>query len=119
MDNTFTFILNISCLRLISLRVVADRKALEIHDDIGHILLDTRDRAELMENAFNLNLTNSCARKRRKHNSSQRVAERYAIASLKRFNDKASKLLIRRKLFDCDLRFVKIKHLSPSLTFVK
>ena len=52
------------------------------------ILFHTGDGTELMENTFDLYLAYCCARQRRKHNSSQRIAKCRTITSLKRLNYK-------------------------------
>ena len=51
--------------------IVRDSKALDIHDNLSYIFLDTLNGTEFMKNAFNLHLTHSSAGKRRKHNSSE------------------------------------------------
>ena len=61
-DYAFTFEFNISGLGFVGLAVVLDRQALDVHDDLGHILLDAGDGTELMQHALNLNLADSSAR---------------------------------------------------------
>ena len=61
-DYAFTFEFNISGLGFVGLAVVLDRQALDVHDDLSHILLNTGDGAELMQHALNLNLADSSAR---------------------------------------------------------
>ena len=69
-NNTFALMLDISNLWLVCLAVVLDFKTLHIHDDLCNIFFHSRDRGELVKHALNLNLTDSCTRKRRQHDSS-------------------------------------------------
>jgi hypothetical protein len=111
MHNALALELDIGRLRLIRILIVADCKAFQIHDDLGYVLLDTRNRAELMENAVNLHLADCRARKGGKHDSSEGIPQGDTIASLQRFYDKTAIPLVGRQLLDRNLRFVKIEHL--------
>ena len=71
--HTLALKLNISCLRLIGCAVVLDRQTLDVHDNLSYILLNGRNRTELMQNTVDLYLAYCCSRQRREHNSSQGI----------------------------------------------
>ena len=94
MYNSLSLILNVCGLCLIRLTVILDGKALDVHDDLRHVLLDSGNGTEFMQHTLNLDLAYRCSRQGGKHNSSQGVAKRDAIASFQRLNHKLSILLV-------------------------
>src|SRR5699024_8680188 len=114
--NTLALELNIRNLCFVCLACVADRKALQIHDDFRNVFLNARNGAEFVQNTFNLNLAYSGTRKRGKHDSSQGIAQCDSVSSFQRFYNKFAVFLIFRNLCNFNFRFVKIKHyMVPSL----
>ena len=94
MYDTLPFVLDIRRLGLIGLAVVPDGKALDVHDDFRHVFLDAGYGAELMQHAFDLDLTYCCSGQGGKHDSPQRVAQRDAVASFQRFDHEFAVLLV-------------------------
>ncbi len=94
MYNALSLIFDVRSLGFIRLTVIFDRKTLDIHNDLRHIFLDAGNRAEFMQHTLNLNLAHRRPGQGGKHNSSQRIAERNAVASFQRLNHKLSILLV-------------------------
>ena len=95
LNDAFTFVFDIGRFGFIRVRIIADGKALQVHDDFGHILLHPGNRAEFMKDAVNLYLTDSRTRQRREHDPAQGISQSDPVPSLKRFHDKSSVALIR------------------------
>ena len=60
----------------------ADSHALEVQNKISHVLANTRDRREFMDNALNLYGRNGGTLKRRQQNTAEGVADGHAKATL-------------------------------------
>ena len=63
-------------------------QALDIEDDLRHVLLDAGDGGELVLNACDLDAGSGSAGQRREHNAAKRIAQRDAVAALERLHDK-------------------------------
>src|SRR4029079_8736625 len=75
---------------------------------LGDILLDARDRRELLVDVANLDARDRGPVERRQHDPAERVAERHAVAGLKRTG---LVLGVRAGLFDgLDLRVLEFDH---------
>ena len=112
--NALTLEFNVSDFCLIGLAVVADCKALQIHDDLGNVFFHTGNRAEFMENSLDFHLADSRTRQRGEHDSSQGVAQSRSIASFQRFYNKSAVFFIIGNLCNLNFWFVEIKHTRPS-----
>ena len=66
--NALALILDVSGFHLVCIAVVLDGKALDVHDDLSHILFYSGNGTELVEDAFDLNLTYRHAGQGRQHN---------------------------------------------------
>ena len=64
MNDAFTFVFDVGSFGFIRVRIIADGKALQVHDDFGDILLHPGNRAEFMKDSVNLHLTDSRTRQR-------------------------------------------------------
>ena len=59
--STLSMILDVSDFLLVCAAVVSDRKRLDVHDNFRNILFNAGDGTELMQDAVNLDLADSCA----------------------------------------------------------
>jgi len=73
---------------LLAIGVKLERQLLDVQDDIRHVLADTRDRRELVQDAIDLDRGDRTALQRGQQHAPQRVAQRQAEAPLERFCDK-------------------------------
>ena len=89
----------------------AQRKLLDIENDVGDILAHAGDRGEFMQHAIDLDSRNSRTLKRRHQNTTKRVAERQAEAALKRFGDDGRKAL--RVMARIDFELGRLDKLFP------
>ena len=106
---------DVSCLRIISRRRIADRQVLNVQDDLRYVFLYSRNTAEFMKYSVDLDLTDRRSRKGGKHNSAKRIAKGRSIASLKRLDNETAMLLIFRHLRNGNVWNNKIEQFSPSL----
>ena len=74
--------------------VQLQRDLLQVHDDVGSVLRNIRDRSELMEDSLDLHGGDSRAFDRREQNATKGVADSGAKASLKRLSIKVT---VRRR----------------------
>ena len=70
-----------------------ERKALDVQDDVGDVLIDALDRRELVLHAVDLDGLHSGALERGEQHAAERVAKRVTIAVLKRLGDDAGNVL--------------------------
>ena len=85
-DNAFACCVDVHGLRAVTVQLCDN--TLYVENDLGYILLDTRDGRELMLNAIDLDAACSSTRKRRKQDAAQGIAQRRAITTLERLYDK-------------------------------
>ena len=70
--------------------------ALEVQDDVGDVLLDARDRRELVRDALDAHARDGGAGERGQQHAAQRVAERVAEAAVERLDREACRGSPRR-----------------------
>ena len=73
---------------------------LDVQDDLGDVLLDVLDRAELVEDAGDLDAGDGRALEGAEQDATQRVAERDAVALLERGHLEAAHVAVRLHLVD-------------------
>ena len=110
--------------RLRFARIRLEQNALEVEDDIGHILRAALDRAELVIHAANLHGRDCRAFDRRKKDATERVADRACIADFERFRDETGVCRGSRRLVLLDgLRHFEAaetdRHMLPPLKRLK
>src|SRR3954447_17935727 len=76
------------------IRVHAAHDALEVEDDVGHVLLDALDRRELVGDALYPDAGHGRTGERRQQNASQGVAERVAEAAIERLDRERAAVLV-------------------------
>src|SRR3954451_12286807 len=76
------------------IRVHAAHDALEVEDDVGHVLLDALDRRELVGDALDPHAGHGRTRKRRQQNAPQGVAERVAEAAIEWLDRERAAVLV-------------------------
>jgi hypothetical protein len=91
----------------------ADRHALEVQDDVGHVLADARHRRELVQDVVDLDAGDRRALQRAHQHAAQRVAERQAEATLERFGDDGR--LARRIVPGANLELRRLDQFLPVL----
>ena len=64
--------------------VQLDRNLLEVQNDVGHVLLHSGDRGELVQDVVDLNRGDGCSLDRRKQAAAQGVSDRRGEAALER-----------------------------------
>ena len=64
-----------------------ERDLLDVEDDVGDVLANSREARELVEHAFDLDRGDSGALQRAQEHAAQRVAQGHAEAALQRFCD--------------------------------
>ena len=67
-------------------RIRGQHESLDVQDDVADILLHTRDRGELVEDALDLHAGHRCARDGRQQGTTQRVTEGVTEAGLQRLD---------------------------------
>ena len=82
----------------------ADRELFDVEDDVGHVLANARQRAELVEHVLDLDARHRRTLQRRQQHAAQRVAERQPKATLQRLGDerRAALRVGRRLLLERD-----------------
>src|SRR3954452_23678358 len=75
-------------------RVHAAHDALEVEDDVGHVLLDALDRRELVGDALDPDAGDGRTGERGEENAAQRVAERVAEAAIERLDRERAAVLV-------------------------
>ena len=89
-------------LDLAGLAVEPADEALEVEDDVGHVLADARHRRELVGDALDLDRGDGGSLERREEHAPQAVAERVAEPAVERLDDERAKRLA--DVFGRDLR---------------
>ena len=101
----------------------AEAQLLDVQDDLGDVLLDVLDRAELVEDAVDLDAGDGGPLQRAQQDATQAVAERHAVPLLERGHLEAAQVALRVHLFDvrigrlwllCGFKFDHEKDLTPS-----
>src|SRR5438034_1238758 len=82
-------------LDLAGVGVHATDDALEVQDDVGHVLLDAGDRRELVRDPLDAHAGDRGARERGQQHPPQRVAEGVAEAAVERFDREVATVLLR------------------------
>ena len=82
----------------------AKAELLHVQDDLGHVFLDVVDRAELVEDAGDLDAGHGRALERAEQDAAQRVAERDAVAVLERLHLERAAVAIGLDLVDARAR---------------
>ena len=94
-----------------------DDELLDVQDDLGDILLHTRDGAELVQDAVEADAGDSGAGDRREQAATQRVADRVAEAGLQGLDDEAAAeladLLLGQSGTLCDEHYVFLSITCP------
>src|SRR5581483_4121055 len=67
---------------------------LQVEDDVGDVLPDTRERRELVRDSLDLHRGDGCALERREQHPAQRVAERVAEATVERLDREHAVVLV-------------------------
>ena len=81
-------------------------QALEVEDDVGDVLLDPRDRGELVRDPLDLDGGHSGALERRQQHAAQRVAEGVAEAAIERLDHEDATVVV--DLFVDDARDLEV-----------
>ena len=90
--------------------------ALQVQDDVGDVLLDARDRRELVRDALDAHARDGGARERGEQHAPQRVAERVAEAAVERLDRERATVLLHGLAGDPgDL---EVEHQSPNVVLV-
>src|SRR5215213_6455108 len=86
--------------------------ALEVEDDVGHVLLDPGDRRELVRNALDADARDGRPGERAQQHAAQRVAERVAEAAVERLDREGTAVLLDG--LGCDSGDLEIEHRGRS-----
>ena len=98
------------------IRVHAAHDALEVEDDVGHVLGDALDRRELVRNPLDPDRGHRSAREAGEQHAAQRVPECVAEAAIKRLNHELPAVLFNR--FGRDPGDLEVEHQGPNVVLV-
>src|SRR3954452_22336645 len=98
------------------IRVHAAHDALEVEDDVRHILGDALDGRELVRDPLDPDRGHSSAREAGEQHAAQRVPECVAEAAVKRLNHELSAVLLNR--FGRDPGDLEVEHQFPNFVLV-
>ena len=104
--------------RLGTITMQLGNNALNIQHDFGNVFLNARNRRKLVLHTSDLDAGRCRARQRRQQDAAQRVAQRGAVAALKRLYDELAVGTVLRELFTVNTRFFDFDHVVPSFTLV-
>src|SRR4051812_8023943 len=90
--------------------------ALQVQDDVGHVLRDALDRRELVRDPFDPDRGHRSAREAGEQHAAQRVPERVAETAIKRLNHELSAVLLNR--FGRDPGDLEVEHQFPNFVLV-
>ena len=97
-------------------RVHAAHDALEVEDDVGHVLGDALDRRELVRDPFDPDGGHRSAREAGEQHAAQRVPECVAEAAVKRLNHELPAVVFNR--FGRDPGDLEVEHQGPNVVLV-
>src|SRR3712207_5727925 len=95
-------------------RVHAADDALEVEDDVGHVLLDALDRRELVRDALDPDARHRRPGQRREQHAAQRVAERVAEAAIEGLDRERAAVVF--DAFAGDPGDLEVEHRGPDLS---
>src|SRR3954454_15196760 len=98
------------------IRVHAAHDALEVEDDVSHILGHALDRRELVRDPFDPDRGHRSAREAGEQHAAQRVPECVAETAIKRLNHELSAVLLNR--FGRDPGDLEVEHQFPNFVLV-